>query len=351
MPDYSPQEIVDMIKLVGEARDNYSKAADLYAERYPDRRRPFRTTIKRLCERANGGKMKRQRQKSGSNEATTVAVVAAAAVNPHVSTRQIEREHGIPKSTANRILRTNRFHPYHIQLVHGLVPNDYPRRLQFCNWMQARIGADPTFVEKVLFSDEATFTNRGGVNRHNMHYYSDVNPHWYRHQEFQRQWSINVWAGIVGDTVIGPYFFEEHLNGANYLNFLRTELPDLLQNVLLNARPGIWFQQDGAPAHRSRQVTAFLNDHFPNRWIGIGSTICVWPPRSPDLTPLDYFLWGFVKERVFLTEPTTIENMKDRIRNAFEEITPEVLQRVRASFQMRLTQCIQVNGGVFEHLR
>lgn len=351
MSDYPSHEIVDMIRLIGEARNNYLHAARLYAERYPNRRHPHRTTMKDLCIRAEQGSLKRVRQKSGANEAKTVTVIASTTLNPQISTRQIERQHGVPRSTANRILMNEKFHPYHIHLVHTLEETDFARRLAFCNWVQVKLRANPAFVEMVLFSDEATFLNRGGVNRHNCHYYSDVNPHWKRHQQFQRQWSLNVWAGIVGDCIVGPFFFHERLEGENYLHFLREELPILLENVPCNIRQSMWFQQDGAPPHRSRNVTAYLNEQFPNKWIGLASPVQVWPPRSPDLTPLDFFLWGHVKEKVYATEPTTPQDMKMRIRQACREITPTVLQRVRASFINRINKCIEVNGRVFEHLR
>ncbi|KYN06546.1 hypothetical protein ALC62_02625, partial [Cyphomyrmex costatus] len=102
--------------------------------------------------------------------------------------------------------------------------------------------------------------------------------------------------------------------------------------------------------HRSRNVRAYLNEQFPNKWVGLGSPIQVWPPRSPDLTLLDFFLWGHRKEKVYATEPTTAEDMKIRIRQACQEITPDVLQRVRASFHNRINKCIEVNGRAFEHL-
>ena len=350
MGDYPPNEIVDMIRQVGRAEHNYSLAARFYAEKYPNRRHPDRKTIKRLCTRAENGSLKRERRKSGASEEKSVAVVAAAIVDPHMSTREIEKRHGIPKSTANRILKAQKFHPYHIHMLQKLEETDYPRRLAFCNWVQGQVEADPAFVAKVLFSDE-TFTNRGDVNRRNMHYYADVNPHWKRHKEFQRQWSLNVWAGIVDDYIVGPYFFEENLNGNNYLDFVRTELPNLLRNVLHNIQEIMWFQQDGAPAHRSRQVKNYLNERFPNRWIDLGSTTQIWPPRSPDLTPLDFFLWGYLKEKVYKTEPTTMEDMKDRIRRACQDIPPTFLQNVRNSFQRRINKCMEVNGEAFEHLK
>ena len=57
----------------------------------------------------------------------------------------------------------------------------------------------------------------------------------------------------------------------------------------------VYFQQDRAPPYWSFIVRDFLNDQFPERWIGRGGPIS-WPPRSPDLTPLDFFFWGYVKQ-------------------------------------------------------
>jgi len=88
---------------------------------------------------------------------------------------------------------------------------------------------------------------------------------------------------------------------------------------------------DGAPPHFHQGVRLFLNNNFPNRWIGRGSTI-EWPPRSPDLTVPGFFLWEYVKDFVFLLSPTTPENMKKQIREAFQSITPQ-MSKVAANFQ------------------
>ncbi|EFN65447.1 hypothetical protein EAG_06097, partial [Camponotus floridanus] len=94
--------------------------------------------------------------------------------------------------------------------------------------------------------DKATFCNRGSINRHNCHYYLDANPHWQRSQEFQRQWAIKVWAVILGDVIVGPYFFEENLNATIYLRFLQDDLPNFLRYVDNDLLRRMWFQQDGA---------------------------------------------------------------------------------------------------------
>ena len=63
---------------------------------------------------------------------------------------------------------------------------------------------------------------------------------------------------------------------------------EFFESVALDDRRNSYFQQDGCPAHSANIVTAYLNEKFPNRWLGLRGPI-LWPPRSPDLTPLDFF--------------------------------------------------------------
>ena len=74
-----------------------------------------------------------------------------------------------------------------------------------------------------------------------------------------------------------------------------------------------------------------MNEIFDEKRIGRGVPVA-WPPRSPDLTSSDYFLWGFIKERVMAVAPTMPDDMKERIRRACTEITPQMLAEVRWSF-------------------
>ena len=90
-------------------------------------------------------------------------------------------------------------------------------------------------------------------------------------------------------------------------------MPQLMEEMPLHVRMNIWMQHDDAPSHYdlcSRQV---MNEIFDEKLIGRDGPVA-WPPRSPDLTSPDYFLWGFVKERVMAVAPTTPDNMKERIR-------------------------------------
>ena len=81
----------------------------------------------------------------------------------------------------------------------------------------------------------------------------------------------------------------------------------------------MYFKHDGAPSHYTRHVMQHLNDTFPNRWIGRGSTIN-WPPRSPDLTPLDFFSWGWLKSEVCRRKVDTRDELFDHIMDVIARV-------------------------------
>jgi len=113
---------------------------------------------------------------------------------------------------------------------------------------------------------------------------------------------------MINDTLIGPVILDDRMIEKNYLNFLQNELPKQLEYVPLATRFAMYFQHDGAPSHYTRHVMQHLNDTFPNRWIGCGSTIN-WPPRSSELTPLDFCLWGLMKSEVYRKKVDTRDEL------------------------------------------
>lgn len=242
-----------------------------------------------------------------------------------------------------------RLHPYHVVLHQALTAQDYDRRLDFCHWFLDMLEDDPRFLCNILWTDEATFNSDGGVNLHNMHYWSQNNPHWMQEVQYQGRWSVNVWCGIIGGKIIGPYIFDETLNGNVYLNFLRDQLPLLLEDVDLETRRNMFFQHDGCPAHFAIDVRNYLDFRYPGKWIGRGSMFG-WPARSPDLTCLDFYLWGRLKDMVFQIRPTTRDDMINRIRTAVESIPMAEVEAAVLSTRRRLSSCIENDGRQFEHL-
>ena len=113
-------------------------------------------------------------------------------------------------------------------------------RIAFFHWALEMIRNATHFFKYVLSSDEAKFYSDRQLNRHNCHYWSNGNPHWYRPLDHQNRWSIMAWCGIVNGYLIGPYFFEQNVDSAT--------------------RQRMWLQQNGAAPHYALIVCAFLNE-------------------------------------------------------------------------------------------
>ncbi|QQP51831.1 Transposable element Tc3 transposase, partial [Caligus rogercresseyi] len=88
----------------------------------------------------------------------------------------------------------------------------------------------------------------------------------------------------------------------------------------------MWFHQDGATCHTARETMNMLKDEFGEQLISRNGPVS-WPPRSCDLTPLDYFLWGYVKSLVYVDKPNTIEALQDNITRVIRRIQPEMLEQ------------------------
>jgi len=139
------------------------------------------------------------------------------------------------------------------------------------------------------------------------------------------------------------------LTGQSYAQFLQNNLSGLLEDVPLEQRMRMLFQQDGAPLHTCREVHRILSQKFENRWIGRGGPVH-WPARSPDLTPLDFFLWSTIKNYVYREQVHSREELHDKIVEAFANVTPEMVSNAQRSLLRRARLCIECDGRQFEHL-
>ena len=211
-----------------------------------------------------------------------------------------------------------------------------------------RITAHPLLLCIVLFTDEVSFTWSGINNSQNLHTCSHDNPRETSVTNFQRRFSVNVWCGVLGNKLIGPFVFDNNLTGNTYEVFLRNELPGLLEDIPLIIMSQMYVQHDGAPPHYTRHVREYLNKSFPSRWFGHGGPIA-WPPRSPDLTPLDYYLWGHMKRSVYETKAPSRAERRRRIFAAAEHIRnhPDNIATATQSLLMRAENCIATGGGYF----
>ncbi|GFV95437.1 DUF4817 domain-containing protein [Trichonephila clavipes] len=169
--------------------------------------------------------------------------------------------------------------------------NDHQARRRFVEWAQNEIAVVPDFHKRILFCDEAHFWLNGYVNKQNFRIWSEANPQVYVETPLHSE-KLTVWCALWAGGIIGPYFFkndEGHnvtVNGDRYRAMITNFFIPELNNHDVQE---LWFQQDGATCHTARATIDLLKDTFGDRLISRFGPVN-WPPRSCDLTPLDYFL-------------------------------------------------------------
>ncbi|KAJ4449729.1 hypothetical protein ANN_01133 [Periplaneta americana] len=145
-----------------------------------------------------------------------------------------------------------------------------------------------------------------------------------------------VWCDLSSRGIVGPYIVEGTVTGEKYLQMLETTIPRL--NDLLENENGFYFQQDGAPAHFHANVRNFLDRTLNQRWIERRGSAAEFPPRSPDLTLPDFYIWGVLKDTVYATKPQTLEELRVQIEHACDDIPLETIQLVAARRLIEISQ-------------
>ncbi|GFX89030.1 mariner Mos1 transposase [Trichonephila clavipes] len=211
-------------------------------------------------------------------------------------------------------------HRYNLLALH--FKYDQARR-RFVEWAQNEIAVVPDFHKRILLSDEAHFWLNGYVNKQNCRIWSETNPQVYVETQLHPE-KLTVWCALWTGGIMGPYFFkndEGHnvtVNGDPYRAMITNFFIPELNNHDVQE---LWFQQDGATCHTARATIDLLKDTFGDRLISRFGPVN-WPPRSCDLTPLDYFLCGYVKSLVYADKPQRLDHLEDNICRVIAYIRP-----------------------------
>jgi hypothetical protein len=175
--------------------------------------------------------------------------------------------------------------------------------------MSEKPGTNGNFLEGVKFSGKANFYVNEEGNKQNCRYWSPENPHWFTDSKEQGTHTLMLWCGLWDTHVIGPFFFENTVHCDNYLKMVGDEMVTELD--LIGEQPK-WFMQDGAHPHYETAVCHWLDDMFPHRWIWRRGPE-EWAPPSPDLNPLDFAFWGFLKAQVYAVKIRDLCRLRQRI--------------------------------------
>ena len=184
------------------------------------------------------------------------------------------------------------------------------------------------------------------MNRHNCVYCEPENLHFHVDKTVNLP-GVNVWCGLSARSLIGPFFFEATVTGEAYLEMLRSSILPVIR--ALYEKSEVFYQQDGAPPHYHRDVRAFLDENLQGHWLGRRGTF-EFPPRSPDLTPLDFYLWETLKDEVYRRKPATLGDLRAKIRAVCAAIPINTWTEVAQPAARRCNRCLAANGNHFEHL-
>lgn len=347
------EQRVYLVQCYGTGESSYSFVIEKFNQRYPNlyvSKMGLHKLLRKFQRTGSVANLKRNKKTYDQNDAATLIVLQSVADNPTVSLRNRAQELDVvKKSHIGNILKANKIFPFKPIFNHTLEEGDEAKRLDFCLWVGNKIvSGNRNFHKFIMYSDESTFSTNGKVSSAHVRYWSENNPRFRVPARRQYHKRVNVWCAISYYGIIGPYFFENTCNRGSYLQMLETFFSDNLEDLPLQFRNEMFFQQDGCPAHFAIEVREWLDNTFGHRWIGRNGPV-LWPPRSPDLTISDAYLWGRLKQLVY-SRP--IENdeqlLKQRIVEAVQSISIEEIRRSFDHIRSQLEKCVQYGGGVFE---
>lgn len=347
---YSVQEKVFWIQSYFKGL-SFREVCDEFHEQYPDRPKPHHSTVKRCFDRfKETGSVNYERTGNHNQQENTTnetMVLTSASGNPCKNTSKIAKGIGLSQPTIWR--NPHKYGPCKIQTHQELKPSDREKRVEFAAKAIEISAEDPDFIRNIIFTDETTFTLHHTPNRQNTRKRSRVNPRKNDASHTQYSNKVNLWLGIVNHCLIGPIIIDGALNGPKYLELLENEIGIRLADLDLGKE--LWYLHDGCSAHNYRPAVDFLRKSFPGRVIGTYEQPLTWPTRSPDLNPLEFFLWGHISSTIYKDGAfADVQSLQLAIEECCANITYRQLEAVNSAFFDRLGYCVTANGGIFEHL-
>lgn len=261
------------------------------------------------------------------------------------SVRKISYATSIPTASVHRILtKVLELRDYKFQIVPVLSEENKENRCRFAQQMLEEISDDPYFLNNILFTDEACFHLNGVISNHYCRIWSSENPHATVERGLNAS-KVTVWVGFSRTLRLTPYFFDGNVNGEKYRNMISEKvIPDLKSQ---RAFSKTIFQQDGASSHTAHETISLLKRNFRSRLLSLRGDR-EWPPHSPDLNPLDYFLWAQLKREVFAKNPKTLNQLRQFIDESFVNLPQAVLSASIDNFPFRLLAVLANEGGHIE---
>lgn len=322
---------------------SYTRFSRAFCKEFKTRHPPTYKTYKRVIEKFESTGSVQDKPRSGAPKtATTDEKIEEVRLllqdSPGMSLTRVHLATGISVGSAHSIATDIlNLYPYRIKILHELKPTDFDRRIKFAQWFLS----NPTVTHFFTASDEAYFHLDGNVNNYNFRIWSESNPNFVVEKQ-RKPAQVLVWCAMSSNKIIGPFFFDSTVNASNYLKMLQEFfLPKHKKQKLYRS---YYFQQDGAPAHRAKPVQTWLEEQFGPMFLKKDT----WPPRSPDLNPCDFFLWGYLKDKVYAKRSESIEQLKEEIINEISKISKITLSTVFENMKKRCQSILDNKGKHIE---
>lgn len=278
---------------------------------------------------------------SSVSEETAEKVKNAFAASPDMSTRRASRELGVSPAAIHKIMRSNTNREPRLRRYRYLVstpePEDQNHRIQFVTEIPYQI---ETWLDNVIFSGEMNFYLSGEVSRKDLCIFgSDKSQSQDLSSEVDKESeSVKLFCAISKNKVYGPYFLSQESDFFYQRLLEESLLPQL--------------DRDGVPETMMLQVdipfTQFndslrhlLDTRLPEHWIGpVSDSLPAWPQRSPELSPLDFFLWGFVHDYVYDSGPlASVAELRHRIARALSSVPSTLLSQAWDRLYAQVDAC------------
>lgn len=264
--------------------------------------------------------------------------------NPGTSLRKMSTILGMSKTTMRRIAEEDlRYTSYVLKVRQMLTEATKIKRIARCKLLLSSLKHEASGRIK-FFSDEKIFTIDAKVNRKNdrwlAHDPSDVPV--VGRTKFPASVHVLSVVSSEGD-IMPPYFFlkGQKITKEVYLSVLMSTLHPWITTVAAGRQ--YIFQQDGAPAHTSNLVQNWISANFDMFW-----SKEMWPPNSPDLNPLDYFVWGVIERVANHSRHANEPSLKEAIEKAFADLDTQQLKRACSRFRQRIEAVIAAKGSYIE---
>lgn len=349
-PAFSPDQHVWIIFKYGEVKNIKLLQTAFQKEFYPTNRKKvpniscFRRVIQRFVN-SGGNAQPKKRQGNGIPDDDIKQVNDYFQSKDDAHLRDASRELGFSVYKIWLILRTKlKWRSYAPSLSACLTADNIISRLTAAEWF---LNHNSTFFQdKIIWSDEKYFVLKQGPNKSVNRVWSPVNPYLNVECKTQSQQKIMVWVGLYAGKVLGPFWIETKMDNQVYNELLMEKVwPAVRAKATRNM---LWYMQDGATCHTTKNNLSFLLDKFGGRVIS-NKTDVTWPPNSPDLNTLDFFFWGYVQQEVYRVKPATINDLKIVLEDFIAGIDEDMIKKSCASARKRFEMIIKEGGRRFEH--